>query len=73
MVKVNPIAAWTQADVDAYVAEHGVLVNPLAYDGYPSIGCAPCTRRVAPGEDPRVGPLGRHPEDGVRPARLTDT
>ncbi len=55
MVKVNPIAAWTQDDVDAYVAEHGVLVNPLAYDGYPSIGCAPCTRRVAPGEDPRSG------------------
>ena len=55
MVKVNPIAAWTAADVDAYVAEHGVLVNPLADDGYPSIGCAPCTRRVAPGEDPRSG------------------
>ena len=55
MVKVNPIAAWTSADVDAYVAEHGVLVNPLADDGYPSIGCAPCTRRVAPGEDPRSG------------------
>ena len=55
MVKVNPIAAWSQADVDAYVAERGVLVNPLADDGYPSIGCAPCTRRVAPGEDPRSG------------------
>ncbi len=55
MVKVNPLARWTQADVDAYVEEHGVLVNPLAYDGYPSIGCAPCTRRVAPGEDPRAG------------------
>ena len=55
MVKVNPIAAWTQADVDRYLAEHGVLVNPLALDGYPSIGCAPCTRRVAPGEDPRSG------------------
>jgi len=55
MVKVNPIAGWTAADVDAYVAEHGVLVNPLAFDGYPSIGCAPCTRRVAPGEDPRSG------------------
>jgi phosphoadenosine phosphosulfate reductase len=54
-VKVNPIAAWTQADVDAYVEKHGVLVNPLAYDGYPSIGCAPCTHRVAPGEDPRSG------------------
>jgi phosphoadenosine phosphosulfate reductase len=54
-VKVNPIARWTQADVDAYVEQHGVLVNPLAYDGYPSIGCAPCTHRVAPGEDPRSG------------------
>ena len=54
-VKVNPIAAWTQEDVDAYVAEHGILVNPLAYDGYPSIGCAPCTHRVAPGDDPRSG------------------
>ena len=54
-VKVNPIVAWTQADVDAYVEQHGVLVNPLAYDGYPSIGCAPCTHRVAPGEDPRSG------------------
>jgi len=54
-VKVNPIATWTQEQVDAYVAEHGVLVNPLAYDGYPSIGCAPCTHRVAPGEDPRSG------------------
>ena len=54
-VKVNPIARWTQAEVDAYVEQHGVLVNPLAYDGYPSIGCAPCTHRVAPGEDPRSG------------------
>jgi phosphoadenosine phosphosulfate reductase len=54
-VKVNPIATWTQADVDAYVEKHGVLVNPLAYDGYPSLGCAPCTHRVAPGEDPRSG------------------
>jgi phosphoadenosine phosphosulfate reductase len=55
MVKVNPIVAWTQQDLDAYVAEHAVLVNPLTYDGYPSIGCAPCTRRVEPGEDPRAG------------------
>lgn len=55
MVKVNPIVAWTQDDVDSYVAAHGVLVNPLAYDGYPSIGCAPCTRQVALGEDPRSG------------------
>jgi phosphoadenosine phosphosulfate reductase len=55
MVKVNPLAGWTQDRVDAYIAERGVLVNPLAYDGYPSIGCAPCTRRVAPGDDPRAG------------------
>lgn len=55
MVKVNPIATWTQEQVDSYVAEHGVLVNPLVYEGYPSIGCAPCTRPVAPGEDPRAG------------------
>ena len=55
MVKVNPLAAWTQDDVDAYIAERGVLVNPLAYDGYPSIGCAPCTRRVAAGDDTRAG------------------
>ncbi len=55
MVKVNPIATWTQEQVDGYVDEHGVLLNPLTYDGYPSIGCAPCTRRVAPGEDARSG------------------
>lgn len=55
MTKVNPIARWTQDEVDTYMAEHGVLVNPLQDDGFPSIGCEPCTRRVAPGEDPRSG------------------
>ncbi|MDG9702377.1 phosphoadenylyl-sulfate reductase [Streptomyces sp. DH37] len=54
-VKVSPIARWTQDDVDTYVAEHGVLTNPLLMDGYPSIGCAPCTRRVLVGEDARSG------------------
>ena len=54
-VKVNPIARWTQAEVDAYVEANGILVNPLSEDGYPSIGCRPCTFRVAPGEDPRSG------------------
>jgi phosphoadenosine phosphosulfate reductase len=54
-VKVSPLARWTGDDVDRYIAEHGVLVNPLQYDGYPSIGCWPCTRRVAPGEDARSG------------------
>jgi phosphoadenosine phosphosulfate reductase len=54
-VKVSPLARWTARDVEDYIAEHNVLVNPLQYDGYPSIGCWPCTRRVAPGEDPRSG------------------
>jgi len=54
-VKLNPLAAWTSDDVDAYVAEHHVVLNPLRELGYASIGCAPCTRAVAPGEDPRAG------------------
>lgn len=54
-VKVSPIARWSDEQVERYIAENGVLVNPLVYDGYPSIGCAPCTRRVADGEDPRSG------------------
>ncbi|BCL26856.1 phosphoadenylyl-sulfate reductase [Streptomyces aurantiacus] len=54
-VKISPIARWTQDDVDAYVSEHGVLTNPLLMDGYPSVGCAPCTRRVLEGEDARAG------------------
>ncbi|WP_432067970.1 phosphoadenylyl-sulfate reductase [Streptomyces sp. C10-9-1] len=54
-VKVSPIARWTQEDVDAYVTAHGVLTNPLLTDGYASVGCAPCTRRVLEGEDARAG------------------
>jgi phosphoadenosine phosphosulfate reductase len=54
-VKVNPLARWTKDDVEAYVEAHGILVNPLHHEGYPSIGCAPCTRRVEPGEDHRAG------------------
>ena len=54
-VKVSPLARWSQGDVEAYVQRHGVLVNPLVYDGYPSIGCRTCTRRVEPGEDTRAG------------------
>ena len=53
MVKLNPIATWTQDEIDRYIAENGVLVNPLLSDG--SIGCWPCTRRLKPGEDPRAG------------------
>jgi phosphoadenosine phosphosulfate reductase len=55
MVKVNPIVSWTGKQVDEFIAEQGVLVNPLVYDGYPSIGCATCTARVEPGADPRSG------------------
>ncbi|MGE3284555.1 MAG: phosphoadenylyl-sulfate reductase [Pseudonocardia sp.] len=55
LVKVNPLAAWSDEDMDAYVEEHGILVNPLVSAGYPSIGCAPCTRRPLPGEDKRSG------------------
>jgi phosphoadenosine phosphosulfate reductase len=54
-VKVSPLARWSDEQVERYIAENGVLVNPLQYDGYPSIGCAPCTRRVATGADPRSG------------------
>ena len=54
-VKVSPLARWSDEEVERYIAEHGILVNPLQYDGYPSIGCWPCTQRVAPGEDPRSG------------------
>lgn len=54
-VKLNPLAAWTQDDVDAYAVANGVLMNPLRQIGYASIGCAPCTRPVAEGEDPRAG------------------
>jgi phosphoadenosine phosphosulfate reductase len=55
LVKVNPIAAWTDEDMDAYIAEHHILVNPLVAEGYPSIGCAPCTLRPEPGADKRSG------------------
>lgn len=55
LVKVNPLAAWSDQDMDAYIAEHDILVNPLVPAGYPSIGCQPCTAKPAPGADPRSG------------------
>jgi phosphoadenosine phosphosulfate reductase len=55
MVKLNPIAGWTQEDVDRYIADNNILINPLLFDGYGSIGCWPCTRRLKPGEDARAG------------------
>ncbi|HNI69806.1 MAG TPA: phosphoadenylyl-sulfate reductase [Marmoricola sp.] len=54
-VKVSPLARWSDAEVEQYIQDNNILVNPLQYDGYPSIGCWPCTRQVAPGEDPRSG------------------
>jgi phosphoadenosine phosphosulfate reductase len=54
-VKINPLAAWADDDMDRYIAEHSILVNPLVEEGYPSIGCAPCTRKPEPGADPRSG------------------
>ncbi|MBK8445392.1 MAG: sulfate adenylyltransferase subunit CysD [Micropruina sp.] len=55
LVKINPIAAWSFDELLDYAVTHQVPVNPLLTQGYPSIGCAPCTRAVAPGEDPRAG------------------
>jgi phosphoadenosine phosphosulfate reductase len=55
LVKINPLVAWTDQDVADYIEANNVLVNPLVFDGYPSIGCAPCTARPADGADPRSG------------------
>jgi phosphoadenosine phosphosulfate reductase len=55
MVKINPIVEWSQPEVEEYIAKNGVLVNPLVYDGYPSIGCRTCTSKVEAGADPRSG------------------
>lgn len=55
MVKINPLASWSFDQLVDHAESRGLPVNPLLADGYPSIGCAPCTRRVEPGEDPRAG------------------
>ncbi|MDQ2727388.1 MAG: phosphoadenosine phosphosulfate reductase family protein [Actinomycetota bacterium] len=55
LVKVNPIATWSDGDVAGYIANHDVPVNPLLSRGYLSIGCRPCTRPVTDGDDPRSG------------------
>jgi phosophoadenylyl-sulfate reductase (thioredoxin) len=54
-LKVNPLAGWKAADLAAYMDAHALPRHPLVAKGYPSIGCAPCTGPVAPGEDPRAG------------------
>ncbi|UEA58546.1 phosphoadenylyl-sulfate reductase [Gordonia otitidis] len=55
LVKINPIAAWSDEQMQDYIDANGVLVNPLVDEGYPSIGCAPCTAKPEPGSDPRSG------------------
>jgi phosphoadenosine phosphosulfate reductase len=55
LVKVAPLATWSDADVDAYLDAHDLPRHPLVEQGYPSIGCAPCTSRVCDGADPRAG------------------
>jgi phosphoadenosine phosphosulfate reductase len=55
LVKINPIAAWSDEQMAEYIEANGILVNPLGEEGYPSIGCAPCTRKPEPGADPRSG------------------
>lgn len=55
LVKINPLADWSGDQVWHYVRTHRVPVNRLHQEGFPSVGCAPCTRAVAPGDDPRSG------------------
>jgi phosphoadenosine phosphosulfate reductase len=54
-LKINPLASWDKNAIEAYMVEHDLPRHPLVSQGYPSIGCAPCTSKVAPGEDPRSG------------------
>ena len=55
LVKINPLAAWSDDEMQQYIDANGVLVNPLVDEGYPSIGCAPCTAKPVAGADPRSG------------------
>lgn len=54
-IKINPLARWNRDDIAAYMDRHALPRHPLVAQGYPSIGCKPCTTRVTPGEDPRAG------------------
>jgi phosphoadenosine phosphosulfate reductase len=55
IAKLNPIADWSREQVLQYVKEHNVPINRLHADGYPSVGCDPCSRAIGPGDDPRSG------------------
>lgn len=54
-LKINPLIDWSAEDISAYIEEHDLPRHPLVEKGFPSIGCEPCTHKVAPGEDPRSG------------------
>jgi thioredoxin-dependent adenylylsulfate APS reductase len=54
-IKLNPLVTWSRADVEHYVRKHRIPQNELNSQGYPSVGCAPCTRAIRPGEDERAG------------------
>jgi len=55
IVKISPLLDWSDTDLAAFAAEHAVEINPMVSQGFPSIGCRPCTRPVVPGEDSRSG------------------
>jgi phosphoadenosine phosphosulfate reductase len=64
IIKLNPIADWSLTDLEAYIAAHDIPINALHAKGFPSIGCAPCTRAIKPGEDVRAGRWWWENEDG---------
>ncbi len=64
IVKVNPVADWSIAQLEAYIEAHSIPVNALHAQGFPSIGCQPCTRAIRPGEDVRAGRWWWENEDG---------
>jgi phosphoadenosine phosphosulfate reductase len=55
LIKINPLADWSEEDLSAYIVKHGLPLNPLYVQGFKSIGCVPCTRPVNEGEDIRAG------------------
>ncbi len=73
LIKINPLADWTLAQVEEYIQKNNVPINPLHRKNYPSIGCAPCTRPIEPGEDVRAGRWWwenpEHKECGLHPTR----
>lgn len=74
LIKVNPLVSWTRAQVMDYLEVRGIPTNPLLHQGYPSVGCRPCTSRVTPGANPSDERAGRwvgstKTECGLHPSR----